>query len=156
MITAVDTNVLLDLLIPDQAHSFRSKQWLEDSLEKGPLILCEAVFAELSSQFPSERELADFLSETGIRLVPTGREALYMAGRRWREYARKKERKIQCSHCGERIEIHCATCGQPVTFRDRILNDFSIGAHALLHADLLLTRDRGFYRSYFKELRISV
>jgi predicted nucleic acid-binding protein len=154
MITAIDTNVLLDLLIPDQAHSVRSKQWLEKSLEKGQLILCEAVFAELSSQFPSEKELEDFFSETGIRLIPTGREALYMAGQRWREYARKREREMQCPHCGDKMAIRCVKCGQPLTFPDRIFNDFIIGAHAILHADLLLTRDRGFYRTYFRELRI--
>jgi predicted nucleic acid-binding protein len=39
MITAIDTNVLLDLLIPDQPHSLRSKQWLEKSLEKGQLLV---------------------------------------------------------------------------------------------------------------------
>ena len=154
MITAIDTNVLLDLLIPDQTHSLRSKQWLEKSLEKGQLILCEAVFAELSSQFSSEKELEDFLSETGIRLIPTGREALYIAGQRWREFARKREQTMRCPHCGEKMAIRCVKCSQPFVFRDRILNDFIIGAHAILHADLLLTRDRGFYRTYFRELRI--
>lgn len=39
MITAIDANVLLDLLIPDQPHSLRSKEWLEKSLEKGQLLV---------------------------------------------------------------------------------------------------------------------
>jgi predicted nucleic acid-binding protein len=32
-------------------------------------------------------------------------------------------------------------------------SDF-IGAHARFHADLLLTRDRGFYKEFFPSLRI--
>jgi predicted nucleic acid-binding protein len=38
--------------------------------------------------------------------------------------------------------------------RKRIITDFLIGAHAATKAERFLTRDRGFYKSYFPELQI--
>jgi predicted nucleic acid-binding protein len=40
------------------------------------------------------------------------------------------------------------------TERRRLLPDFLIGTHAWMRADRFLTRDRGFYRIYFKRLKI--
>ena len=38
--------------------------------------------------------------------------------------------------------------------QDRIPPDFLIGAHAQSKADILLSRDRGFYKKYFKSLKV--
>lgn len=38
--------------------------------------------------------------------------------------------------------------------RGRLLPDFLIGTHAWLRANRFITRDRGFYRAYFKRLKV--
>lgn len=156
MITAIDTNILLDILIPDEIHSLQSKELLDRYAEKGQLIICELVYAELAAQFTSAKELKDFLTDTGIRLISSGESSLYAAGERWIKYLRSKQRFMECANCGTRADFLCPKCKQPLACRQRILSDFIIGAHAMVHAEALLTRDRGFYRTYFKNLKIGV
>ena len=42
----------------------------------------------------------------------------------------------------------------PRTRDKRVVADFLVGAHAQLQTDGLLARDRGFFRTYFKSLRL--
>ncbi len=154
MITAVDTNILLDILIPDESHFQKSKGLLDEHVQKGQLIICEIVYAELASQFSSEKELKDFLSDTGIRLVHSTVETLGRAGERWKNYSKNKNQALQCPKCGASTNITCHKCHSPITVRQHILSDFIIGAHALHHSELLLSRDRGFYKTNFKDLKV--
>ena len=70
MITAVDTNILLDVLIPDAPFGAASQQSLDTALQQGTLVLNEVVYAELAAHFPTLAELERFLADTGMRLIP--------------------------------------------------------------------------------------
>jgi hypothetical protein len=154
MITAVDTSILLDILIPDITHLNRSKALLDDYVVKGRLIICEIVYAELASQFDTESGLNEFLADTGIKLVRSAETTLYRAAGLWREYLKNNTDFIQCPHCHKDTTVNCQLCHQQIKPRQRILSDFIVGAHALMHAELLLSRDSGFYRAYFKDLKV--
>ena len=130
MITFVDTNILLDVFLPDPEFGEKSSEYLERSFHEGSLIINEIVYAELASQFSSQRLLDKTLLKLGIRILSIDRETAYTAGIAWQQYRRAGGK------------------------RERIISDFLIGAHALVHTDRLLTRDRGFYKKYFKNLKM--
>jgi predicted nucleic acid-binding protein len=154
MITAVDTNILLDVLIPDAPHADTSERALAEGLRAGAVVISEPVYAELSAHFPEQRELDRFLADTGLRVEPSSAEALYRAGRAWSEYLRRRPATVACPQCRAPQEVRCDQCGASIQPRQHVVADFVIGAHALLHADRLLTRDRGYYSSYFPELAL--
>ena len=152
MISTIDTNILLDILIPDKKYMKSSKNLIEKYKERGKLQICEIVFSELVSQFPSAEELEAFLEDTGIILQHSNRKSLSTAGERWKRYTALRPKSMQCSVCGNKISVECPKCNTVISCRQHILSDFIIGANALTHADLLLSRDRGYYKTYFKDL----
>jgi predicted nucleic acid-binding protein len=58
MITAVDTNILLDIFLPDEKFALNSSKLLKLAYDEGALIICDIVYAELVPQF-DERSVLD-------------------------------------------------------------------------------------------------
>ncbi len=131
MITAVDTNVLLDVFLTSASDHLQSQKRLSAAYDAGAVIVCDVVYAELVPAFGERAPLDGALREIGAALSPVDTSIAYEAGLRWWRYRKD---------------------GGP---RNRIMPDFLIGAHAMAAADTLLTRDRGFYDTYFPELKKS-
>lgn len=118
------------------------------------LIISDVVYAELGSQFLSSRDLNSFLLNTSIRVVPSNENSLFEASTAWKKYSERKKDILVCPACGKRQKVTCDFCKEIIAYRQHILSDFLIGAHAKIHADKFITRDRGFYRTYFHDLNI--
>ena len=88
MITAVDTNVLLDVFIPSDEHGPRSRDWLSAAYDAGALIVCDVVYAELVPSASDRAALDRALRETGATLSPIDSSIAYEAGLRWMRYRR--------------------------------------------------------------------
>ena len=128
MITAVDTSVLLDIFLGDDRHVPESRRRLISAYGAGALVASTVVYAELVPAFGDRVLLDRALAEANVQIKPIDVEIAREAGSRWLRYRQS---------------------GGP---RSRILADSLIGAHALAAADALLTRDRGFYATYFPEI----
>jgi predicted nucleic acid-binding protein len=130
VITAVDTNILLDVFGADAKFGKPSSTALRRCFADGALVACEVVWAETAAVFPDEPGLLEAMKTLGIGFSPITFQTALQAGVTWRKY-RKAGGK-----------------------RARVVADFRIGAHAASQCDRLLTRDRGFYGTYFSGLKV--
>lgn len=129
---ALDSPVLLDVLIGDPKYAEASEVCIGDALAREDVVVCDAVVAEVQAVLDTSVSLMDTLASLGIRYAPTLEAAAMRAGHMNRRFRTRGGR-------GERV-----------------VADFLIGAHAMLQCDALITRDDGFFRDYFKGLRLIV
>ena len=129
MLTAVDSSVLLDVITDSEDHAEASEKALRQASSEGSLIVCECVLAEIRPAL-REEDVTNFLTDWQLRFIPSSQQSALMAGELYAQYLQR----------GGKAK--------------RIIADFLIGAHAKIHSDRLLARDRGYLRDYFTKLKL--
>lgn len=135
---AIDSSVLIDLLGEDAAMVDSAEQCVRDALASAPVVLCDVVVSEITAGLGHGADIMDVVEGMGMRYSPVERRAAIRAGEMQRRY---KERRRAAGLTG------------PLP---RTVPDFIVGAHALLQCNALITRDAGFFRDYFKGLKVIV
>jgi predicted nucleic acid-binding protein len=130
--TAVDSSVLLDVLTGDPRFEEASARALSQAMAAGEVVICDAVVAEVQTMLDTRDTAMESLALMGIRYLATTEAAAVRAGHMQRRYRDRGGR------------------------RQRVVADFLIGAHAMMQCNALITRDDGFYRDYFKGLKVIV
>ena len=133
---ALDTNVIIDLeeCTPESAE--RALRAVERAGERGGLVICAIVYAELLARpHPSADDIDGALRAAHIAVdLQISAESWREAGQAYAAYARRRR----------------AAAGESPR---RIIADFIIGAHARA-VGTLVTRDAAFYRRAFPALRV--
>ena len=128
---ATDSSVLIDL-IGDGDNAMAAAEAMRQALHQGPVVLCEVALAELCTSLKGGSEVLQHLEDVGIAYSAMEPKAALRAGEMQRRYRQRGGN------------------------RTRTVADFLIGAHAMMQCDALITRDDGFYRDYFKGLKVIV
>lgn len=126
----VDSSVILDVFLDDPQWGDWSEGMLSKLSGTGALLINPIIYTEISIGFERIEESEKAVAECGLRMVPIPREALFLAGK---AYVRYKKRK------GKRVAP---------------LPDFFIGAHAAVGGLVLLTREVRRIKTYFPSVKI--
>lgn len=115
-VTALDSNVVIDVLLDGSEFAQTSAAALNAAREAGPLKICTVVLAEIAQTFPHAEDSLAFLHSMEIAVESVDVEAALATA------DLRRGRKLG----------------------SRILADYFIATHGALAADRLLTRDAGF------------
>lgn len=126
----VDSCVLLDLFTNDPDWADWSEHILGQYGQTNSLYINSIIYSEVSIGFNRIEEVEAALDHAGIKVLEMPREALYLAGKVFLNYRRSKGTKHST------------------------LPDFYIGAHAIVSAFGLITRDISRFKAYSPDLHL--
>ncbi len=126
-------------IIGDSRDASASVVALREALAAGPVVACDVVLAELVAGLGHSDVVMQAFDDIGVGYSALEQRAAARAGEMQRRY-RERQR-------------HSPVAAGPLR---RSVPDFLIGAHALLQCQGLITRDAGFFRDYFKGLKVIV
>lgn len=131
---AVDSSVLMELL-GDGPHADAAEACLRKALASGPVVVCDVVVGEITACLGHGAEVMDVLEDMGVRYSAVEQRSAIRAGEMQRKYGQRRS---------------TSSAEEPL----RTIPDFIIGAHAMLQCNALVTRNEGFFRDYFKGLKL--
>ena len=131
MITAIDSNILIDVIGTPSRFTDQAITALDQARQEGALIISPIVVAEIAGHFSTVTQQEKCLQEMGLRLIDFT--------------------MVDAHHAGQAYVAYRLRSKDP---KPRMLADFLVGAHAVHQADRLMTRDRGYYLTYFPKLKI--
>ncbi len=145
---AVDSSVLIDLLGED-SRAAAAEACLRLALGEGRVVVCEVVVSEVTAGLGQGADVMDTLEDMGLHFSAVEQRAAVRAGEMQRRYnERSRGRPVSASSTATTTAANAAA--------RRTIPDFIVGAHALLQCSALITRDAGFFRDYFKGLKVIV
>ena len=127
---AIDSPVLIELL-SNGPRADAVEACLRQALVGGRVVICGTTLAEICASLRGGAEVLEALEEMGVLFSALEAKSALRAGEMHRRHRQR---------AGD----------------SRRIDDFMVGAHALLQCDGLITWNDKFFRDYFKGLKLIV
>jgi predicted nucleic acid-binding protein len=128
----IDSCIVTDLADPESTWFEWSSSTLERLDPTHTMVINPIIYAECSIGFARIEEVESLFETLGFMMKPIPREALFLAGKAFLQYKRRKGEK------------------------GNVLPDFFIGAHAAVSGYQLISRDKGRFSTYFPSVDLII
>jgi hypothetical protein len=128
----IDSCIVTDLADPESTWFEWSSSTLERLDPTNTMVINPIIYAECSIGFARIEEVESLFETLGFMMKAIPREALFLAGKAFLQYKRRKGEK------------------------GNVLPDFFIGAHAAVSGYQLISRDKGRFSTYFPSVDLII